>query len=533
MKCQKTLTNKAGLFDITFAIVAAGVILRLYFFFLKRSLWLDEVYLSTGIINNSFTELLTKPLPFYQKAPLGFLMAEKSVIGLFTANEFTLRLFPLLCAIAALLMFVPVARFFLNKNMVWLAVAIFALAPPLIYHSAEAKQYSTELLATVLVIYFFIKTLAGKLKVVWLALAGAVLIWFSYPVVFILAGVGLFLFFKALKERNINLLVSCCLVILIWVVSFGINYFGFTHKHVESQWTLFWFDYYGFFMPSSVKGLEWLPTRLYRMLDYPLGLWWNFFKTGNDILQPLSTLAFVPAALFIAGFYFYVLKDRLLLLFFLSPVVLMLAASMLHLYPVSERFWVFIAPLFILIIAKGWELVSGKIKNRAVKIIIPLLLLTGPVVNDIILILHQDRFMKQKNSSQRQALDLVQQHYKPGDIVYVYWNANAGYNLYTRLYNYTFPAIRGKDYRFESNNYNEYFNKLKNDTGPPEGKKRIWLIFNYTFQSDIGEGIDVPSWYFNTQKPTDNVVNMFAQQGRQVLSYKKFDTHVYCFEIKH
>ncbi|MBC3542129.1 glycosyltransferase family 39 protein, partial [Rufibacter sp. H-1] len=87
---------------------------------------------------------------YEQKAPLGFLWAERLAVELLGKGEMALRLFPLLCGLAALAAFVPVARHFLRPWAAALAVGLLALASPAVYHAVEAKQYSTELLASVL-----------------------------------------------------------------------------------------------------------------------------------------------------------------------------------------------------------------------------------------------------------------------------------------------------------------------------------------------------------------------------------------------
>ncbi|MGC4234639.1 MAG: hypothetical protein QM594_16775, partial [Niabella sp.] len=181
------LTESRGLI---FLILGIGVVLRLYYFFQNRSLWIDEAYLSNSIVSYSLHKLLTEPLLYYQKAPLGFLIMQKLFITIFTPNELALRLFPLLCNLCSLFVFYAICRYFLKPGYIWLALVVFCLAPPIIFHAAEAKQYSSELLSSLIILYLYTqlqrRRVTGK-AVLWLGVAGAVLMWFSYSVVFILA----------------------------------------------------------------------------------------------------------------------------------------------------------------------------------------------------------------------------------------------------------------------------------------------------------------------------------------------------------
>lgn len=173
-----------------YLLISTGVLLRLFFFFYNRSLWMDEVYLSASLIKMNFQELATQTLDYQQKAPIGVLWIVKLLVNLWGTNEMVLRLFPLLCGIVSLFVFLPVVKYFLRPMGVIVAIGILALAPPLIFHSVEIKQYATELLATILLFYLYIRykdinTISALfLWGFWIA----VIIWFSYSALFIFAG---------------------------------------------------------------------------------------------------------------------------------------------------------------------------------------------------------------------------------------------------------------------------------------------------------------------------------------------------------
>jgi len=515
--------------------LSAGILLRLFLYFQNNSLWLDEQYLSNSIVSYSLKELLTVPLLYYQKAPLGFLMMQKLFVTVFSPSEMSLRLFPLLCNIASLFLFITICRYFLKENMIWLAVAIFSLAPPLIFHAVEAKQYSSELLSSVIAMCLYIRLQikgANRSDLVKMAVAGTILIWFSYSVIFILVAISLVVSFKILKKRGLKGYMYYFIVFFIWMTSFVINYYFSTYKHAESKWTIYWFDYYRHFAPLPPKNMDeltWYALRFYRLLNNPLGLWWNFMAPVETAFSPVLKLTFIPVILFFTGIIGF-LRRKADIVLLSGAILLTLFISGLKLYPLTDRFWVFLAPVFIIVIVRGCGYVNDKLLPKKMHFILPLLLVTGPVTNAIAAFSGPE-FIIDKTSSQRQALQYINGHYKEGDGVYIYWNAKSGYQIYNQLYHWKFKAMEGTDYRKQADSFNNYMNLLKKEIYTA-GKERVWVVLNYTFQSDIGEPIDWPKWYFNqTNKPSNNVIAFLGKDWKIVDEYKYLDVHVYCFQL--
>ena len=95
---------------------------------------------------------LTSPLDYNQGAPIGFLLLVKASTELFGRSEYALRLVPFIFGIVSVLLFYRVARDFIVPSAVPLAVALFAILPPLVYYSSEVKQYSGDVMATLLLL---------------------------------------------------------------------------------------------------------------------------------------------------------------------------------------------------------------------------------------------------------------------------------------------------------------------------------------------------------------------------------------------
>jgi len=148
------LNSKADSRMVIILIIIAclvGFFLRTYFYIINRSLWLDEAMLALNIVNRSFLDLL-KPLDLDQAAPVGFLLLQKVAICLLGVRDYVLRIVPMLSGLLSIpLMYAVTSQY--RQSCVFFSLALFALSPKLIYYSSELKQYSTDVLASLLLLF--------------------------------------------------------------------------------------------------------------------------------------------------------------------------------------------------------------------------------------------------------------------------------------------------------------------------------------------------------------------------------------------
>lgn len=504
----------------------AGVLLRLYHYFYNHSLWMDEIYLSSSLIRMDYMDLATQPLDYQQKAPIGFLWTVRFFVGIFGTAELALRLFSLICGLLSLFLFIPVCRYFTNEKGAVLGLAMLSLAAPFVFHAVEVKQYQTEMLATLIILCAYIKykDKSSYIDLLLWGLIGAVILWFSYASIFILAGIATGLSMYRIIKKDWILCFKQSIPFLIWFLSFGINYLYFTHRHAESKWIVYWFDYYKNFMPMPVRSIEdlrWYAINLYRLFDYPLGFLWQ-----------IKWLMILPLTLMFVGFavLFKRFQDFLILC---CPFIFMFLASGLKLYPLTERFWVFIGPILIIFIVNGYLWVTNYFNNQRLEIAFAVLLCSGLFVNTLKYVFYPEAFLGHKRSFQREALAKVSEQFQPGDVVYVYWNDLPGYKVYKDIYPLHFKAIEGKDYRGISTDYDSYLSHLKSDFEQFNGKKRIWFIYNDYYRTDIGDGIDQPSWYYKKgADPTLRLLQYFSTLGKQEEVYNSFDIKISLITLK-
>ncbi|HKM54338.1 MAG TPA: glycosyltransferase family 39 protein [Isosphaeraceae bacterium] len=179
---------------ITFFLVL-GAALRLVRYAQNLPLWSDECFLAANFIGRDYLGLV-KPLENGQIAPILFLWIERFVLDLLGFSEWSLRLFPLLCGLASLVLFWHLARQVLAGQPVALALAVGIMAVSVhpIRHAADAKPYASDLLTALMLLTPAVHWLRrpGQLGWLWL-LTGLVPIalGLSNPAVFVAGGIGL------------------------------------------------------------------------------------------------------------------------------------------------------------------------------------------------------------------------------------------------------------------------------------------------------------------------------------------------------
>ncbi len=524
---------------MVWAFLLAGVFLRVFHYLDNRSLWLDEIYLASSLINKDLSDLLFTELEYEQKAPLGFLLFCKLAVMVFGKSELALRFFPFLCGIASLFLFRKVCSYFLKPYGVAIAMGILALAPPLVYHGVEIKQYSTEVLASITCLYLYTryhKTKSLSSLTLW-GIWGGLVLWFAYASVFVLAGMAIGVTGYHLCRKEWSSMVRNLLPFGIWLVSFAVNYFLFTQKHIDSAWLIHYFKVRSSFMPfppESLRDLLW-PIRKAgnRLIRYPLGLTLNTVVTQNAFLLALFKRAFLAIGCILVGLAWFFRKDRKFLLALVMPYLLAVVASALELYPLYERLTVFLAPLFILIIALGCQQIGAFIKriSPAVAFTIPLLLLMPCFLVSGQQLLQPELFGGYKRAYCRDAFLLINDHYKEGDQVYVYWNMLTPYKFYKTSYNLKFNAIEGSDFRASSADASEYFEKLTSEITGLKDSKRVWLIYCKNRGVKIGEFDHRPAWYFKEVLGGKKLHQKFSEMGYEVDGFETPELRVALFEV--
>ncbi|HET7460570.1 MAG TPA: glycosyltransferase family 39 protein [Longimicrobium sp.] len=453
--------------------LVAGVVLRLLQYAVNRSLWLDEGLLVSNFLDGPWSRLL-EPFHRGQTAPLGFLALVKGAAALFGRWELVLRLPALLAGLATLALLPRVARRYTTRGAYPFAVAIVALAPFLVYYSSEVKQYAFDALLALLVLWLahdLARRPHDRRLAAIFALAGAVGVWFSQPMVFMLAGAGAVLGARALRRRDRAALATLALPAVAWVASFAVTYL-LSRRQLEDPVYMreFWRDGFLPLVPRSGRDWLWLPRMFARMFREPMGI------MGQDDSILSRACAIAALAVFLAGAAWMWRHRRLRLALLLAPVGAVLCASALQVYPFGSeylaggRVLIFLVPSLAFVLAEGIAALprlAGPGLRRAARFAVPAAaaaVLLPSVMYAAVSVPHLRAEVKP-------LLEYVNEKRQPGDVMYVFYNGQAVFEYYAPRYGWNRSnAIPGVCARYQPQRYIDDLAKLR-------GRPRVWLLF--------------------------------------------------------
>ena len=444
-------------------IIAVGVLLRLLRYANGRSLWFDEALLALNIIHRSPIGLF-RPLDYHQGAPLGYLLLVKLATTIGGNGELALRAIPLLAALLSLFFFWRVAESYLSPRAVPLAVALFCLSPVLIASSSEAKQYSSDVALTLLLLWAATKLAdpgLSRASLLKYAALGATAIWFSHPASFVLAGIATTLLVGAYSEHNQTLIWKRVLLASAWGSSFLLCYFVSLRFLAADQALLhYWRDSFPPHPLASSQTATWIAGAVLKMFDDPAGL-----------------VDFLGLALFAAGCLALIRRNPTSASSLITPIGFAFFASLLGRYPFEGRLLMFLAPLLLMVVAEGVVWIAGKFRRfpSVIEALLTVALLFRPVSADAKEVVHPTR-----REDIKLAIRYIQAHQQPGEVWFVYHWARYQFWYYDELYKIAPAVVRiGKDCGTDTTCYESDLDQLR-------GNRRVWILFSHIW---IGDGL--------------------------------------------
>lgn len=477
----------------SYCLIVIGIVLRLKHYFENRSLWLDEAWVALGISSQSFWEILslqkfsdTYPLP-----PFGFIFIEKLGIHFLGNNEYILRLFPLLASIFSLFLFYSVLKRYIHfPQAIPIAMALFALSEPLIYYAAEVKQYSSDLLIT-LILYLVADSIRrknlNKKEMCFLGMIGVLAIISSHTSIFVLASMGLVLIISNVIDRKRSNLVSLLSAVGLWVWCFVILYFTSFQWMVKSQMFTGNNQHLAVLPLWSSQGWRWLSESLMGAFHHPLNIVPSWLWLGVMLL----------------GMIVYVKQDRYNFFLLILPFGFVLLASIMQKYPFGGRFILFCMPAMVIFLTSGIiKIFQATTKCRKTVSILLLCVLFYQPVKDELYYLNHSRSQEES----RPVMEYFMKHFQPGDDVYINNSASDAYMYYLSslhfpyqiqrfgrildkiyeekpsyaLIRYETPVFRENGWLFGIKNNEEssqYYQVFADQWIKPQENNRIWTIF--------------------------------------------------------
>ena len=469
-------------------VIAIGCAIRLRIFFFNRPLWLDEALLSNELISRSFGDLLTMPSET-QVAPLGYMAIAKVTINMFGVGEQALRAPALMAGLAALFIALPISRRALSGRLPRLVfVSLVAFAPGLIYYSTEAKQYSFDVAATLLIYWLALRYSQDRKGLRALAVAGSAVVWFSHGSVFVVAGVGIWLGMRWLQRREPRKIVG---VVALWVSQIiAMRLVTRMSAELAGYVSEYWMPYFAPLPPRSSVEVRWYADSLASIFSYSFtgsapGYW-----HGTPNTLPLTGAVVVGAG--VAFIIATVATRRHALPTVLGAAAgLPLLASGLGLYPFGARAALFLVPIVFLAVSLVLDLhlslASGFMTKvaSALSTLVLILIVAGSA---------QDIATPEPGSDIRSTIDYVLEHQQPGDLVIVSDQTEAAYEYYRVRDDLAVPPRVGVlDQPYESG-------RLLNEFGGSD-RARVWLLFNQRVEevpplmSDLSSDSRLRDWH--------------------------------------
>ena len=380
------------------AVVVLGVTFRVVQYAWKTSLWHDEALVTLNLMHRSYAEL-ARPLEYEQAAPPVFLWGEKWMLNHFGFGEYQLRLISLLCGVLAVPLFAWMAWRLFPAPVGLATAALFAFCDKLIWHSAEVKQYSGDVFAAVVLLFLVIGwrrpvSFVGRSLLV--GVVAAVLVWFSFPAVFVFGGTSVVLLAR-LSRRGppyaVREIAAWTFANLLVLASFILLYATTVRGHaayLDNYWRQHFADWH---RPWTVP--LWVVTEVYRLCDHP-------YRSFGWLVLPVT----------IAGGAFLVRSQRSnVLLACVIPIALCLVAAVAQQYPFTgERITLFLAPGLFLLFGAGMESLAAVKSWSSLAAVLPLIV-AGLVLDCNHLVRPHAR------SNIRQVVQYVREHRRAGEAI--------------------------------------------------------------------------------------------------------------------
>lgn len=342
MKAALSQKTNTLLGYVAIFIVVIGIALRLNVYWQNRSLRIDEANLARNIVEKGYTDFF-QSLDYAQYAPPLFSMATKASTQLLGVNEPALRLVPLLGGIFSLLLLLLLVNRLIEKHAArWYILLLFAFSMLALRYGTECKQYATDAALSLCFLCWALQEKERKMQLRFAlrwALAGALAIWLSMPIIFVLAAIGMAFLLKAWR-RDRTALWYLVGMGAVWLFNFGAYFLLLLHQDASTDYLQNYHDAYFFnFFPTSRAAFF-----------QSVGLVEGLFRFITD----QTAISIIWAVLtFLMGVFALLRKQRFVAFLLLMPIFFCFVASHLQFYSLVERLNLFMVPLFMLIMGVG------------------------------------------------------------------------------------------------------------------------------------------------------------------------------------
>ena len=435
--------NTSGINIAIYVLMACAVIMSLFQYFYCRSFWTDEAAVVVNILDRDFVGLM-QPLMYYQVAPIFFLWINKALTTIFTPNEYSFRILSLVAFLISLWVFWKLLiRFVKDRLAVFIGLAFFIFNNKLLYYSSELKQYMTDTMVTLLLLYLVTNPILSNQRKMFLsAIMGALAIYMSNVVVTVLPMVFLFIFLSESRPWRWPFLRSMVLMGGVWLIAFGVNYFLFLHDHPSRAQQQIFFA-------SAFPPADLLTKEAAAFFEYKLQVIKRDFGFGKNNIHPnVSFLEYIHYAIFLlllAGYIWNVSKkSQRMLLLILIPILLHVILAYFKTYPLAIRIMLYQYPLICIMLSLGAEQWLSKIQKLR-----PVITTVTFILTAVLCVTFVRAQLPHQVEESKPVLTFMQERSRGGETIYSYSPGNFTIDAYirTKYYKPSGQVIWGSSFK--------------------------------------------------------------------------------------
>lgn len=329
---------------IIFTLVFGGG-LRFINGLLYYSFSMDEIWLGLNIKNLSFFELFN-PLEHNQSAPIFFLLLEKFFYESMQSN-IALKIPVTLISIVSLILFYKLLKKLTNdKTIVFTSLIIYSISPSIIWMSICVKQYSVDMLVTLMLLLIYSRK---KIITPEILLLSSALIYTSNLVIFIVAALSVHSLINN-RNRQINYVGTTFFLSLFLFLISGIGFYVmFVYNHpTKAFMNEYWEGYFLPIIPKTELDFKFYLRAIWSIRNL-LFLNDSFLLSG---VFALSMIRFLLCPKILLG------RSILQLLF--TFVTIHLLASSLEVYPFYHRFIYYLTPFLVVMVTARNKFLSQR-----------------------------------------------------------------------------------------------------------------------------------------------------------------------------
>ena len=330
-------TDKNALFSAI--ICALLLVLILYSFYVRVRmymlgipLWDIESRLVENIVDRDMIDMLTPPLANRQTAPVLYLVVVKALTLLFGTSEAVLRAFSFASLVVMLAVQGLLLRRVFRVGMVFtfFSVALSSIFLHYMFHSHELKPYMGDAAFVLLVLFGYYAYRNGSLgrgirSAALLGLLFVACMLFSTPAAFAAGAVFVVEFLSACIRKDRAKAIWIVIGGLVFIAAFVLNYFLWLKPiATDAGMVNYWDGYRLDLMVFRSEALE------------------NDTALLKDLFAPVWHTVWLTVPFAAAGFAVSLVKRNIYTAVIGVFFILLLAASAIGKYPISERLWMFL-----------------------------------------------------------------------------------------------------------------------------------------------------------------------------------------------